>query len=750
MIIVHTLVLLFFLFLLGLPVSALARQPNQSFRLLHWVLAPHLGLAVLVTLAINAYILNVPVSKTVLPIAGIALLIAIGMVLTAVRQRRADPAASAPPRPARWSVTLRIPLFLLVATFLIYALPFLINPSLVFYAYAGTDGYSYMSIAQHQINHGAWNPPALDLYHVYSGLVAPYTSIQNNYVDKPGTMMALAFFSSLFHSLPQEIFSCLMLAAPPLIFGAVFVLAQRLRYSPTASAWAAFLAAVSPSVLALSSNTYLAATMTLPFVPLVLIFTHDLAVSWRGAALAALGFSAFCLLSPPNMLIPLAMVALFLFYQGLRELLERRAGILGKCSLTLALLTLLNLLTGRFYLATLSGMNVFRGTSSSGILSFALSPASMDTAERRYSWNLFWHTMGVGPIIASPNTMLEFWDLTALVCVVLAALGYLVWCFRRKDFSILFFAYISFWLVVLIGGAAGVFHQYVVLGRVCQQFSSLHALVYVALIEAVLRAPARRWVLLLPVVLLAALYPFRIFYDFEWYALELSPSRTNQYRETSLRERRDIGNLVGNQVVLLSSVVPTYTGVANSAVLFSNLRLLLPPEYLKFYFLQDLPRPNNYYCAPVTLVPTAYEEIYDYKPELLRYDGAENRLYRNELIPLLDDDSFPIKYAFEAPLLRRYSFTQARILDRQTVIHVCSGAARTVRLGFRYTPGAHSREVAVAVNDSPGAVVEFGASGSVTTRPLRLSGGENRIQLQPASGGAPIDVLHIQVLDESP
>ena len=70
MIFLATLLLLAFLFLLGLLLSLLVRKSGLPH--LRFVLAPHFGFSLLVVIVVNTYMLNIPIGKMVpseLPVA---------------------------------------------------------------------------------------------------------------------------------------------------------------------------------------------------------------------------------------------------------------------------------------------------------------------------------------------------------------------------------------------------------------------------------------------------------------------------------------------------------------------------------------------------------------------------------------------------------------------------------------------------------------------------------------------------------
>lgn len=398
MIIAHAATILLLLFLLGLPLSFFCLKEKAAS--LYLLLAPHCGLAVLAIIAVNAYLLNVPVSNIVLPVIGLCLLNGIGIVLYFFKRVRnvKDTLADSVSSIASRGRTFLIPTLLFGVVCLVYTFPFILNPDIVFYAYAGTDGYAYMNTAEYQMSHGVYDAPSIDVYHAYSGLVAPFT--ESHRVEKPGTMMVLAFFSSLLSRLPHEVFSRLMLGYTLLIFLSVFALAKSLGFSQTRSGLAGFLSTLSLPVLVLSSNTYFSATITMSLLPIILVFAQDMLVNRKSGLLFVVMLTAYFLFSPPSVLIPIAAISLYIGYSGFKHLRNGARTILVNGIILIGSFLIINLLAYKIWYYI---MNTLYYT-------FAPSPGvprmPMDHMYRHLSWNLFWHTLGVGPIIASSATKL--------------------------------------------------------------------------------------------------------------------------------------------------------------------------------------------------------------------------------------------------------------------------------------------------------------------------------------------------------
>jgi hypothetical protein len=692
---VWAVVILTFLFALGWPVSRWWLRDRETGVVL--ALAPHCGLMVLVLIVANAYFLNVAVGRMVWPVTALA---AAAGLWGLWRWR--------PPRVAGVAIA---PLLLLGATLGVYSVPFLRDPDLVCFAHAGTDGNAYINTAQYQITHGERETPEPDVYHVYTGLIRYYSRLPEGWVEKPGTNVTLAFFSSLLGRLPHEVFSPLMLAFTALAYLGTLALARCLGFGWGMAAVAGFAAAASPSLLALASNTYFSATATYGMFPALLVAADDAMRRRRTAVVLAGLYTTYFLLSPQSWLVPPAALGPYLAWSAWRD---RRAAWI--CLAVLAgSFVALNLVSGGLYWGT---GRVYRHAFG-GVM-------TPDT--RRWSWNLFWHTLGVGEIMASPATTLDAVAWLALGCVLALAMYYLVDSVWRRELSVVWFGYLGFWLMVLVGGAGQRFQSVEILSRVAQQFGPLHPLVYLT----VARRSGRPAVGL--VAALVILHQYRPFVEFEKVSLFVSPQRSNQHLRSTLRERDQIGRVVGEATVLADSRLPNLTALANVVSLFSNLRLGIPPEYLQFFRLQDAPRPREYLCAAYVLLPQYFSDVQPAEGPGTVYDGRWFRLRRNERFLIFNNETFPVR---DGP-------APSRELDQDTAMTLCSEKPATVRLRIRYT----------AMRDSPrvfqvaGGQVTFSTGDPVETPALGLEAGPNTIAWKPLHRTAEkVQVLEMKVME---
>jgi hypothetical protein len=302
--------------------------------------------------------------------------------------------------------------------------------------------------------------------------------------------------------------------------------------------------------------------------------------------------------------------------------------------------------------------------------------------------------------------------------------------------------------MVLVGGAGGRFRSVEILSRVAQQFGPLHPLVYVGLAR---RREAWR-PLVLPAATLVILHQYRPVQALADESLRINPQRVNQHFRSSLREREEISRVVGTErTVLVDSRTPNLTALANVVSLFSNLRLAIPPDYLKFFLLEREPLPPGYRWTDYILILKYLPDIQAGEGPGTVYEGRWFRVRKNDRILLFDNGTFPTRHGMDVERLRAVQQVQARELDGQTAVTVCSERAGTIRLRIGYTHLLHGERVfeVRALRSATGGQVRFGSGGTVETPALGLERGENRLEFRPVgTSSEKIQVVEMSVLEE--
>lgn len=288
LVLVRTLEVFLFFAALGLPVNLLllrsldrvSRRPGA----VPLLLAPATGLALVAISTGFCYARQLPVVAAV-PYYWLLLVGLWAGLLGRIRwHRRPGRAFSGPAGSVSRTVAWASPGLLLVLA--AYLWPFLLQPDLVFWHYAGSDGYIYMRIAEHVASPGTGVIPAVDAYRGNAGFLAEEIRMfqAGAFTDKPGTMSTLAGMSCLLGLTPHETFAPLNAAALAIFHLVLLVFGRTLLRLPmwAAGVFAVF-GALAPSVWMLGTHTFLGNVLALPFYPLALLVVRP--IMRRGLAI---------------------------------------------------------------------------------------------------------------------------------------------------------------------------------------------------------------------------------------------------------------------------------------------------------------------------------------------------------------------------------------------------------------------------------------------------------------------------------
>ena len=309
--------------LLGLPlnlvllprITGCLRTRRISTRLL---LAPATGLAVFAIYTAAFYAARQPVA--IASTVFWPLLAGLGLAATVGLWRFAPHSFSRGTFPSLGAHSL-LP-YGLVASGLLVVLgfhlrPFLQNPDLVFWHYAGSDGYFYMRIAEYVAHSGSGVIPTLGPYDGASGFLAWDLHLfqAGSFVDKPGTMTTLGGLAGVLGLTTHETFSPLVMAGVAIFYLVLAGFGQSLLKLPVwASVAFACLGTLAPPVWMLATHTFLGNMLALPFYPLIMLMVVRPAPLWRAAVYVGLLWSAQMVLFPDGTLALAGMLGLTLLW----------------------------------------------------------------------------------------------------------------------------------------------------------------------------------------------------------------------------------------------------------------------------------------------------------------------------------------------------------------------------------------------------------------------------------------------------
>jgi hypothetical protein len=256
------------------------------------LLAPLTGLACLGLGSAMLYAFGVPVNYIVTPLLAF---IFIGWILLFSAYARRLPWTLICQRTWHWRALVASACVLcgLAAVAGTYLWPFLQDGSLVFWHYAGSDGYMYMRIAEWVGNAGAGENPTVRIYDAASGWVLEEMLHFHAglFVDKPATMGILAGAAATLRLLPQETFSPVNITALILLYLSLVVFARWLHVPYVIASVLGVFGALSMVAWLMGTYTFLGNVLALPFFPLLLRLGRPvsaLAGVYAGLLLAAL------------------------------------------------------------------------------------------------------------------------------------------------------------------------------------------------------------------------------------------------------------------------------------------------------------------------------------------------------------------------------------------------------------------------------------------------------------------------------
>ncbi len=751
-VILRTLEILALLGVLGLPVNLLLltridRLPGRwrvSARLL---LAPVTGLAVFTVFTGFFYATSRPI---VTSIPWFWLLLGVLWLAALLAWWRSVPRRF-PFRPG-WRSTLSHGL---VAVGLVLVLeinfrPFVQNPDRVFWHYAGSDGYMYMRMAENIGSRGTGIVPTLGPFDGVSGFLTEDLRHfhERSFTEKPGTMAALAGLSGLLGLTTHETFSPLLIAGLALLYLTLVVFGRSLLRLPLwASAGFAIMGTLAMPVWMLSSHTFFANVLALPFYPLVMLAVRPV-TAWRSAAYVGLVLAAQTLLFPDGELAlvgVLAVVTPFLLWTAWRR--RRLLRLLAAGALTLGTTLILVAPLGRVLfsttfarlLAVLSAAprNALRGGAAAG------GPHLHFLPKTDYVWPAFNLNM-IPPQPLQVGERPYVWGYSALLVFFIG-----VSLLRRPWHRLLPFL-LSFLLLLTIG-LAGFFESDYELFRALAIFAFVPlAAVWVMPWLVAGYAHARRATILRLAVLavIAPLLVHLVRNDLKHFQFAYDNHFLDaQYTTANLKDRTEISRLGASHSMVLATETPTFTAMANAMVLLSPVRLGLPKFYQKFVFFYDIGNRDVVYEADLVVRNLRYIDIFDRtesvpaKPKL--YVSGDFEVVENDREPFFDSDTFPMWHGYPKDFMKKRGLPLSRILSQQTEIKFLSRTTQPIIVELQFAPGALPASLPAAFDRDAVQNIEVTTDGRALL-PLQVIGpGLHTLTLGPVPQPAQVSSFHL-------
>ena len=635
-----------------------------------------------------------------------------------------------------------------------YLWPFWQRPDLVFWHYAGTDGYGYMRIAEHVANPGTAVVPAIGPYDAASGFLAMEMRNFHSgvFTDKPGTMSALAGVAGLLGITTHEAFSPLVIESVGTLHLVLVVFAQSLLRLPLwASLVFASLGALAPPVWMLTSHTFLGNVLALPFYPLILLMVRSVA-TWRTAVLFGL-FLAEPLLAFPDGTLALifvgAVAAPSVLWDAARH---KRLGRLTAASLIAVATTgaIISPYGQRLFVGAYNrladavpanlGTALRMGVANTAVETLTIEP------QAKLDW--IWGALNLNVIPPEPLRSGEVPYLVALCGFLALFVVASVW---RKTTTQMFFYLIGFALLLAVG-AAGFLKSDYELFRALAIFTFLPLAALCRLPWLIAGERNIRWAPHVRAVLIIAIVPllahfiqtdaahFRFGYD------QHAPDA--QYTIDNLRDRREISRLGGPHTLVLTSETGSFTAMANVIMLFSTAKIGLPAAYHRGFFFSQITGADRPYASDLVIRNLRYGDVAarsSSQPAL--YASSDFEVVENDLQPFFDNVTFPVPYPFPLETLQKLRYPVVRTLSQRTEVPFFNREARVINVDVHFGVAELPAELSYAFDGGAPQRAPIDSSGRVLLAGTELERGLHRLSLGPLPRPAQVTAIRIYGAD---
>jgi hypothetical protein len=656
------------------------------------------------------------------------------LVYTARSPRRQHP-------PSVHPLKAHAPLWLgLAAIMTAYFMPFMLNPDLVFWHYAGSDGYMYMRISEHVADFGTGVVPAVGPYDAASGFLA---EVIHNYQigsvqDKPAVMSLLGGLAVALGRTTHELFSPVNCAAMAMLYLALFIFGQTLMRLPSwAAAIFALLAGCAPAAWMLHTYTFFGNILALPFYVTLLFLVRPL-TAWRTAVGFGVLFGAQMAIFPDGTVALLGIfgtVTPYLLWAAYRHRRLRR--FLYAALLAGATTSVVVFMFGlRLWVTALGRLfAMFGGTSR-------LSSAGHDGFNPLTTIDWIWGALNLNFI---PPRPLQPGEQPYLVWLIVLLAAFFVGNLWRHRALQLAWYLVAFALLLLIGWS-GFFVSDYELFRGLAVFSYLPIAAIFSLPWLLAPAISSRgrtvWLWVTIMVIAPLLYHF-VKVDLYHFRHGIRDHLADaQYTVGDMADRRALARIAQDGPLTIGSEIPSFTAMANTVMLFSNVPLGVPSCFHKFVFFRR--KPNDDSCAAPFLVRNLrYQDITEVshnEPRL--HTSANYEVVANDLIPFYDNDTLPMLHGYTIEFIRERKLPLARVYAGATRIAFNSQRPRTVSVVLQLVGHELPPSIGFSFDHGPLQQASVNPEGNlVTLTSAPLSAGVHHLKLEAPS--QPLEIVTV-------
>jgi hypothetical protein len=730
--IVRTIELVALMFIIGQPAVLLLRlrEGSLSGEVPEWPLeAPALGLALIAIVASTAMAWGVPVGAPVVVMA-VVVLVCLAWVLILLRAAGRTQVLHALAR-IRWEHAGA------VVTVAVLLLPFAQDPHVVFWHYAGTDGYFYMRISEHIQALGIRVQPPVDMYGAANGFLSDLLRHYRDQsrLEKPGTMASLALVSSLFGASTLEMASPLNYAACGLLYGATVAFGRSVGLARARAITLGLLIGLAVPTIFLATYTFFANTLSLYIFPASLVLLPAL-TSYRLAIYAAF------LLAGQLLLFPDGTPALACMAIGPVALSLWRAARVGTS--THRLLLLVTTMVSTLVLVAPSAVGLFHSAVERIDDMLAMGPARGEsTLALRLLPNRDW-IWPAANLHGVPPAPLDTVQIAA--ALAFAAIG-VVFAFRalvRRHLDALMVEAGAYAGVVVMASLTNIFLTGYELFRALAVFAFIPLAVVVRETATLSRARRSRMFGILSVLVIA----FVVATDYQQIQSEyMGHFADAQYTEEDLRSRSEMPGIVGTRTVVLGTETPSFTAAVNVVELFSTIRLGVPAYFYPWLFFgEEIPDSRQQLAADLVLVNKRYGEV-TARPVNPVYESEDFALVENDLVPFFDQGTFPTFHLYPLAFLRSHNLHVARTLKMETGVVFYSRAARRIAVSLRFLSSDAPNTVRVQT-EAGEAMLIVGDGGRTSTATVDIGPGLHTLRFGPLDAPATVTEFHLDVAEQ--
>jgi hypothetical protein len=218
-----------------------------------------------------------------------------------------------------------------------------------------------------------------------------------------------------------------------------------------------------------------------------------------------------------------------------------------------------------------------------------------------------------------------------------------------------------------------------------------------------------------------------------------------QYTVENFQDRVRVGEIAATNSIVMSGESSSFTALANALMLFSSAHVGVPDAFRKFVFFTPMEPPGTQYNADLVLFNRRYLDVWmpDLSGGTIRHLSTDFALLDNDLVPFLDNDTFPQVNGGPRQIVEAHNLAVLRALNKQTEVDFYSRLERDVQIEIQFEP-EHRPEAIVAALDGAEAVTTQLAKRQSFQLRLHVGAGLHRLVLGVGSTPAQVSAFRLR------